>query len=157
MKGVVDVVGFNRKWVMGAEDTYPLNIDYRQSKHSDRQSHCPVYSTGVEWGLWQAWGTTNLKAKERCLCECVCCGRVRVSVTGWRDKSHFSSICWAWLDLADCLKNFCIKMPCSLVWFRDPYAPQIRQCFVVTVTITIVTNLCNHAVCFSRGKTFSKI
>lgn len=43
MEGVVDVVGFNRKWVMG-EDRYPLNIDCTQSKYSDTQSHCPVYS-----------------------------------------------------------------------------------------------------------------
>lgn len=39
----MDVVRFNRKWVMGAEDRYSLNIDYRQSKHSDTQSYCPVY------------------------------------------------------------------------------------------------------------------
>lgn len=43
MKGVVDVVRFNRKWVMGAEDRYSLNIHYRESKHSDTQSYCPVY------------------------------------------------------------------------------------------------------------------
>lgn len=47
MKGVVDVVGFNRKWVMGAEDRYPLNADYTQFKDSGTQSHCPVHSACV--------------------------------------------------------------------------------------------------------------
>lgn len=51
MKGVVDVVGFDRKWVMGAKERYPLNIDYTQSKHSDTQSHCPVYSACVCMGV----------------------------------------------------------------------------------------------------------
>ncbi len=45
MKGVEDVVGFNRKWLMGAEDIYPLNTNYTQFEHSDTQSHCPVHST----------------------------------------------------------------------------------------------------------------